>query len=92
MFGRDSYWEIQCINRTYDENFKSVQKINRNESTIQVPIQVYKQDIAINMTAYWTEALDEQFKTNYDQDNELFWQYFCSSNGLYRRLFMRLIY
>lgn len=84
--GDDGYWDIQCINRTYDENYKSVQKINRNESTIQVPIQVYKQDIAINMTAYWTESLDELFKKNYDEDNDLFWQYFCSSNGLYRRL------
>jgi voltage-dependent calcium channel alpha-2/delta-3 len=38
----------------------------------------------INMTAYWTEDLDKAFKTNYDLDNELYWQYFCSSNGLYR--------
>ena len=81
----DEYWDVQCINRTYDENFKSVQKINRNESTIQVPINVYKQEIAMNMTAYWTEALDNQFKKNYDQDEDLFWQYFCSSNGLFRR-------
>lgn len=81
----DDYWEVDCINRTYDENFKSLQKVNRNESTIQVPVNVYKQDVAINMTAYWTEALDEQFKSNYDTDNELFWQFFCSSNGLFRR-------
>ncbi|CAF0767753.1 unnamed protein product [Brachionus calyciflorus] len=79
------YWDVQCINRTYDENFKSVQKVNRNESTIQVPINVYKQEISINMTAYWSEKLDEQFKKNYDEDNELLWQYFCSSNGLFRR-------
>ena len=50
-----------------------------------MPTNVYKQDITINMTAYWTEALNEQFKQNYDNDNELFWQYFCSSNGLFRR-------
>ena len=79
------YWDIPCINRTYDENFKSVQKINRNKSTVQVPINVYKQDIAINMTAYWTEALDDMFKKNYDEDNDNFWQYFCSSQGLFRR-------
>ncbi|RNA36114.1 Voltage-dependent calcium channel subunit alpha-2 delta-4 [Brachionus plicatilis] len=81
----DEYWDVECINRTYDENFKSVQKINKNESTIQVPINVYKQEIAMNMTAYWTEALDTQFKQNYNQDSDLFWQYFCSSNGLFRR-------
>jgi hypothetical protein len=79
------FWNITCINRTYDENFKSVQKVNRNQSTIQVPINVFKQELAMNMTAYWTKALDEQFKKNYDLDNELFWQYFCSSQGLFRR-------
>jgi hypothetical protein len=81
----ENYWDIPCINRTYDENFKSVQRINRNKSTLQVPINVFKQDIAINMTAFWTELLDEQFKKNYDNDNELFWQYFCSTQGLFRR-------
>jgi hypothetical protein len=73
------------MNRSYDENFKQVQKINRNKSAVQVPINVYKQDMAINMTAYWTEDLDEHFKKNYDEDNELFWQYFCSTQGLFRR-------
>ena len=79
------FWDVPCINRSYDENFKSVKAINRNKSTVQVPVNVFKQDIAINMTAYWTEELDEQFKKNYDTDNEVFWQYFCSSQGLFRR-------
>ncbi len=80
------FWNISCINRTFDENFKNFPKgVNRNKSTIHVPINVYKQDININMTAYWSEALDAQFKKNYDGDNELFWQYFCSSHGLLRR-------
>ena len=80
------FWNITCINRTFDENFKNFPKgVNRNKSTIHVPINVYKQDITINMTAYWTEALNKQFKDNYDKDNELFWQYFCSSHGLLRR-------
>ena len=39
----------------------------------------------INITAYWTETLNDQFRKNYDEDNELFWQYFCSSHGLLRR-------
>ncbi len=83
---KSPFWNVTCINRTFDENFKSFSKgVNRNISTVHVPINVYKQDIEINMTAYWTEALNEQFKKNYDSDNELFWQYFCSSNGLFRR-------
>jgi len=51
-----------------------------------VPTNVYKQDLEINMTAYWSESsLDEEFQKNYDEDSELFWQYFCSSNGMFRR-------
>lgn len=84
--GKSPYWNISCMNRSFDENFKNFQKgVNRNHSVIHVPTNVYKQDLDINMTAYWTEALDEQFRRNYDNDQELFWQYFCASNGLFRR-------
>jgi len=79
------YWDVECINRTTDENFKSVQKVNKKQATIQVPTNVYKQDMEINMTAYWSDTLDDIFRENYEQDNELFWQYFCSSNGMFRR-------
>jgi hypothetical protein len=85
-YEKSPFWNVTCINRTYDENFKNFQKgVNRNVSTIHVPTQVYKQEIIVNMTSYWTEALNEQFKKNYEGDNELFWQYFCSSIGLFRR-------
>ena len=62
------FWNITCMNRSFDENFKNFPKgVNRNKSTVHVPINVYKQDMIINMTAYWTEALDQQFKKNYDE-------------------------
>ena len=80
-----TYWDIPCINRSSDDNFKSVKQINSKKSNVQVPVNVYKQDMAINMTAYWTEELDKEFSKNYDNDNELFWQYFCSTQGLFRR-------
>ena len=81
------FWDVECVNRSLDENFFSaqVQKVNRNMSTIQTPINIFKQDLAVNMTAYWSQALDEQFRANYDKDSELFWQYFCSSLGIFRR-------
>ncbi len=86
MSDKSPFWNVTCINRTFDENFKNFQKgVNRNISTVHIPINVYKQHIEINMTAYWTESLNDQFKKNYDSDNELFWQYFCSSNGMFRR-------
>ena len=80
------YWNVTCINRTFDETYRMVPKgINRNLSTIHVPTNVFKKESSINMIAYWTEALNEQFKNNFDEDPDIFWQYFCSSNGLYRR-------
>ena len=89
MYGMTSqtvYWNVTCINRTFDENFKNFKYgVNRNLSTVHVPTNVFKQQMTVNMTAYWTEALNDQFKKNYDSDNELFWQYFCSSHGLFRR-------
>ncbi len=47
---KSPFWNVTCINRTFDENFKSFSKgVNRNISTVHVPINVYKQDIEINM-------------------------------------------
>jgi hypothetical protein len=59
--------------------------VNRNQSTVHVPTNVYKQHIAINTTAYWSKALDQKFRDNSDVDSDLFWQYFCSTEGLFRR-------
>lgn len=82
-----TYWTMPtCLNRSFDMNFKNFQKgVNRNHSVIHVPTNVYKENIEIKQTAYWTDPLDDMFRANYDNDSELFWQYFCSSNGLFRR-------
>lgn len=86
MLADRKYWNITCLNRSIEENFKMMHKgVNKNVSTIHVPTNVYKQELIVNMTAFWTEGLNEHFRKNYEQDNELFWQYFCSSQGLYRR-------
>lgn len=85
-FLMDGYWDVECINRTFDENFITINtKMNTNYSATHIPVNVFKQSMAINMTAYWSEKLNEQFKLNYQRDPDLTWQYFCSSTGLFRR-------
>jgi len=81
------FWPVeQCLNRTFDENFKYIRtKMNVNFSTIHIPVNVFKQSMEINMTAYWSEKMNEQFIENYRTDPGLSWQYFCSSTGLFRQ-------
>ena len=79
------FWDVGCINRSSDTNFKSVKKVNLFESTVHVPTNIFKQEMAINMTAYWSKSLNERFRANYANNNKLDWQYFCSSIGLYRQ-------
>ena len=83
---KQGYWDVKCQNRAYDENFKTINtKINANFSTIHIPVNVFKQSMEINMTAFWSEELNSQFIKNYEKDNELSWQYFCSASGLFRQ-------
>lgn len=85
-FLADGYWDVECLNRSFDENFKTINtKMNTNYSTMHIPVNVFKQAMAINMTAYWSEELNKQFAENYEVDKDLTWQYFCSSTGLFRR-------
>lgn len=41
--------------------------------------------MAINMTAYWTKSLNQEFISNIRKNHNLDWQYFCSTVGLYRQ-------
>ena len=40
--------------------------------------------VKIRNTIKWTSGLDPYFKENYDKDRTLLWQYFGSSDGVYR--------
>lgn len=86
-FLMEGYWEVEkCLNRSYDENFKSINtKMARNYSAMHIPVNVFKQSMEINMTAFWSQNLNKQFIENYNTDTDLTWQYFCSSTGLFRR-------
>ena len=76
---------LTCLNRSVEEYFPQHLKVNRNNSTLHIPVNVFNRDQKILHTARWSETLDEFFKGNLEKDRELFWQYFCSAHGLFRR-------
>lgn len=40
---RPLFWDVECINRTSVTSFRKERKINLDESTIQVPTNIFKQ-------------------------------------------------
>lgn len=67
-----------------DPNFSQSIKINKNGSVVHIPTDVYSGGRKILNTIAWTNGLDPVFKDN-DKDNpSLLWQYFGSSDGVYR--------
>ncbi|XP_044176390.1 voltage-dependent calcium channel subunit alpha-2/delta-2-like isoform X2 [Acropora millepora] len=67
-----------------DPKFSQSIKINKNGSVVHIPTDVYSGGRKILNTIAWTNGLDPVFKDN-DKDNpSLLWQYFGSSDGVYR--------
>ncbi|KAJ8916494.1 hypothetical protein NQ315_000136 [Exocentrus adspersus] len=59
--------------------------VNTNYSAVHVPSNVYDRSKDVIFGIYWSEKLDHFFKTNYNTDPTLSWQYFCSSTGFMRQ-------
>ncbi|KAK8393336.1 hypothetical protein O3P69_013382 [Scylla paramamosain] len=57
--------------------------INESVSSVHVPTNVYAKDV-INAIR-WSGRLDRTFKSNYELDPTLSWQYFGSSTGFLRQ-------
>ncbi|CAD5124217.1 DgyrCDS12514 [Dimorphilus gyrociliatus] len=66
-----------------NEHFNNVQ-VNLNRSSVHVPTNVYDESDEVLNGVAWSEALDEQFRKNYDKDPTLTWQYFGSATGFFR--------
>ncbi|XP_061631015.1 voltage-dependent calcium channel subunit alpha-2/delta-4-like isoform X7 [Phyllopteryx taeniolatus] len=58
--------------------------VNTQQSTIQVPTNVYNKDPDILNAIYNSEALNDVFVGNFQKDPTLTWQYFGSSTGFFR--------
>ncbi|CAG5123052.1 unnamed protein product, partial [Candidula unifasciata] len=58
--------------------------LNTNISSIHVPTNIYDKSMTILNGIHWTTNLTQQFVDNNDEDSSLRWQYFCSSDGIFR--------
>lgn len=81
------YWNTKELPEDHfaiDPKFSQSIKINKNGSVVHIPTDVYSGGRKILNTIAWTNELDPVFKDN-DKDNpSLLWQYFGSSDGVYR--------
>ncbi|GFO15487.1 voltage-dependent calcium channel subunit alpha-2/delta-3, partial [Plakobranchus ocellatus] len=58
--------------------------LNRENSSIHVPTNIYDKSRRILNGVNWTTKLTQQFILNRKVDPTLTWQYFCSSDGFFR--------
>ncbi|XP_077453227.1 voltage-dependent calcium channel subunit alpha-2/delta-4-like isoform X2 [Stigmatopora argus] len=66
-----------------NEHFNKM-PVNIQQSTIQVPTNVYNKDPNILNAIYNSEALNDVFMANFQKDPTLTWQFFGSSTGFFR--------
>lgn len=59
---------------------------NMNYSAVHIPVNVYNERVALMNSLKWSSRLTQIFENNKNHDNELSWQFFCSSEG-YLRLY-----
>ncbi|XP_076448654.1 voltage-dependent calcium channel subunit alpha-2/delta-2-like [Babylonia areolata] len=86
------YYNSKTMKRSENENEDPVlmdsvrfkQKINTSFSSVHIPVEIYDGDTEILNGLKWTEALDKQFKLNYEKDQEILWQFFGSQSGFMR--------
>ncbi|XP_071477276.1 voltage-dependent calcium channel subunit alpha-2/delta-1-like isoform X2 [Diadema antillarum] len=70
------------VELNYDDRFKS--DVNLNQSSVQIPTDIYKGDKVILNGIQATEDVDSVFLENFEEDPQLLWQYFGSADGFYR--------
>ncbi|CAG9814965.1 unnamed protein product [Phaedon cochleariae] len=59
--------------------------VNMNHSAVHVPSNVYERSKEVISGIKWSEELDKTFRSNYQNDPTLSWQYFGSSTGFMRQ-------
>lgn len=67
-----------------DPKFSDKVAINKSSSVVHIPTDVYSRGVKILNTINWTDGLNKYFKENEQKDPSLLWQYFGSSDGVYR--------
>ncbi|GAA6221154.1 voltage-dependent calcium channel subunit alpha-2/delta-1-like [Lates japonicus] len=65
-----------------DADFKRL--VSYNTTAVHIPTDIYERSTIILNELNWTEALEEVFRKNKDEDPSLLWQVFGSATGLAR--------
>uniref|UniRef100_A0A3P9HV88 Calcium channel, voltage-dependent, alpha 2/delta subunit 1a n=1 Tax=Oryzias latipes TaxID=8090 RepID=A0A3P9HV88_ORYLA len=65
-----------------DENFK--RRVSFNTTAVHIPTDIYEGSTIILNELNWTDALEDVFRKNREEDPSLLWQVFGSATGLAR--------
>ncbi|XP_076068270.1 voltage-dependent calcium channel subunit alpha-2/delta-1-like isoform X2 [Oratosquilla oratoria] len=74
--------EISDVKYKYDAKLEA--RVNRSQSGVHVPIEVYEGYPIILNGLKWSSGIDAVFKQNYAKDPSLQWQYFGAQTGFMR--------
>ncbi|KAK3762796.1 hypothetical protein RRG08_040493 [Elysia crispata] len=70
------------VSLTFEDRFEK--RVNYNFSGVHIPVEIFDGNKDILNGLNWTAALDEQFKKNAQNDDQILWQYFGSQSGFMR--------
>ncbi|XP_042866584.1 voltage-dependent calcium channel subunit alpha-2/delta-3-like isoform X9 [Penaeus japonicus] len=77
----EGYRELTLIPNSHFDGIP----VNENVSSVHVPTNVYDKAPDVMDAIRWSGRLDRTFKSNYELDHTLSWQYFGSSAGFLRQ-------
>lgn len=78
---KEGYEELTLVPNAHFDGIP----VNENVSSVHVPTNVYDEAPDVREAIQWSARLDRTFKSNYELDHTLSWQYFGSSSGFLRQ-------
>ncbi|XP_021933890.1 voltage-dependent calcium channel subunit alpha-2/delta-3-like isoform X3 [Zootermopsis nevadensis] len=75
---------VKRLDCTPNKHFHG-EAVNTSFSSVHIPTYIYHRAPKVLEAVEWTEDLDAVFKSNYELDPSLSWQYFCSGSGIMRQ-------
>ncbi|XP_070557409.1 voltage-dependent calcium channel subunit alpha-2/delta-2-like [Ptychodera flava] len=78
------YHDAKDLDLNVSNSTQFGQAVNMSASVVHIPTDIYTGDPRILNGIKWTSGLDEVYVDNYENDKELIWQYFGSSEGFMR--------
>ncbi|XP_068206802.1 voltage-dependent calcium channel subunit alpha-2/delta-3-like isoform X2 [Palaemon carinicauda] len=78
---KEGFRELKLVPNSHFDDIP----VNENFSSVHVPTNVYDKAPDVLRAIRWSGRLDRTFKSNYELDPTLSWQYFGSSSGFLRQ-------